>query len=653
MISAVLRRLRGVPAVVVRRLAVCLVPAVVLVLVSVSAHAAPLLETPMLKIEVDAGKLPPIAERLPRSPSVVKLEGDGLAPGQHGGTLNMLIGRARDVRMLVVYGYARLVAYDRNFNIVPDIAESYDVKDGRVFTFRLRKGHKWSDGRPFTAEDFRYYWEDVANNPELNPTGPPRDLVVEGEAPKFEVLNETAVRFSWRHPNPEFLPRLAGASPLYLYRPSNFLKKFHKKYSPKLAAENSGPGKRGWAAIHNRQDNMYQNDNPDLPTLEPWQMTTRPPSDRFIAVRNPYYHRVDSMGRQLPYIDRVIMAVADGKLIPAKAGAGESDLQARDVQFSNYTFLKQNEKRNKFHTLLWRTALGSQFTLFPNLNINDPAWRKLFREARFRHALSMAIDRPLVNQVLYFGLATEANNTVLPESPLFSKSFQERWTKYDRKAADKLLDELGLKRGGDGVRQLPDGRPLEIIVETAGESTEQTDVLSLIRETWAEVGIKLFTKPLQRELLRKRIFSGQTMVSVWTGLENGIPTPDMSPDELAPTNQLQLQWPKFGQFHETGGKMGEAPDLPEIIVLQKLNAEWHAAPAKSEREKLWRRMLEIHAEQQFTIGVVCCVPQPVIKRETLRNVPVKGIYNFDPGAFFGIYKPDTFWFAPDPAEAAR
>jgi len=610
-----------------------------------AAPALALTETPMFKDDVAAGKLPPVAERLPRTPAVVKFEGDDLQTGRHGGTLNMLIGRARDVRMLVVYGYARLVAWDRHFNLVPDIVESYDVKDGRSFTFKLRRGHKWSDGKPFTAEDFRYYWEDVANNPELNPGGPPRELLVNGEAPKFEVVNETTVRYTWRQTNPEFLPRLAGASPLYLYRPSAYLKKLHKKYTPKVVAENSGPGKRGWAAVHNRQDNMYQNDNPNLPTLEPWRMTTKPPSDRFVAVRNPYYHRVDSAGQQLPYIDRVIMAVADGKLIPAKAGAGESDLQARDVQFANYTFLKQSEKRNKFRTLLWRTALGSQFTLFPNLNNNDPVWRKLFRDERFRHALSMAIDRPLVNQVLYFGLATEANNTVLPESPLFRKEYQERWTKYDRKAAGRLLDELGLKLDVEGVRRLPDGRPMEIIVETAGESTEQTDVLSLIRETWAEVGIKLFTKPLQRELLRKRIFSGQTMMSVWTGLENGIPTPDMSPHELSPTNQLQLQWPKFGQFHETGGKMGEAPDVPAIVELQKLNKDWHVVQSKAERETLWHRMLAIHAEQQFTIGVVCCVPQPVIKRDTLRNVPVKGIYNFDPGAFFGIYKPDTFWFS--------
>ena len=609
------------------------------------AVAGELMETPMLKAAVASGKIAPVADRISITPRVMKLDGKDVAPGTHGGTMNMLIGRARDVRMLVVYGYSRLVGYDRNFDIVPDILESIDAVEGRIFTLKLRKGHKWSDGGAFTTEDFRYFWDDVANEPELSPAGPPRDMLVEGEPPKFEVIDEVTVRYTWSKPNPEFLPRLAGASPLYIYRPSGYLKRYHKKYSPKVVqAAKSGSAKRGWAAIHNRQDNMYQFDNPDLPTLEPWMNTTRPPADRFVAVRNPYFHRVDAAGRQLPYIDRVIMTVVDGKLIPAKTGAGEADLQARDLQFSNYTFLKKNEKRNNFHTLLWRAATGSQFALFPNLNVNDPVWRKLLRDARFRHALSMAIDRSLVNQVIYFGLATEANNTVLAQSPLFKPRYQEQWAKYNRKAAEKLLDELGLKRGDGGIRRLPDGRPMEIIVETAGESTEQTDVLALIRETWMEVGIKLFAKPLQREALRNRIFSGQTLISVWTGLENGIPTPDMSPDALAPTSQQQLQWPKFGQFFETSGKTGERPDMPEVVALANLRSAWRAAANRDERARIWHRMLEIHAEEQFTIGVISGVPQPVIVRDSLRNVPEKGAYNWDPGAFFGIYHPDTFWF---------
>ncbi len=609
-----------------------------------TAHAAAPVETEMFKSEVAAGKLPPVAKRLPANPSVSALDEPGMQPGKHGGTLNMLIGRARDVRLLVVYGYSRLVGFNRKLELAPDILESFESKDDKVFTFKLRKGHRWSDGQPFTSEDFKYYWEDVANNPELSPSGPQSELLVDGEKPKVEFPDATTVRYSWSKPNREFLQRLAGASPLYIYRPAHYLKKFHKKYSPKIVDAESKAGKRGWASLHNKQDNMYQFDNPDLPTLEPWVNTTRPPADRFVAVRNPYFHRVDPQGLQLPYIDKVVLAVAEGKLIPAKAGAGESDLQARDLQFNNYTFLKKNEKVNNYRALLWRTGIGSHFALFPNLNVNDPVWRTVLRDVRFRRALSMAIDRGIVNQVLYFGLATEANNTVLPESPLFKEAYQKKWAKFDKKAADKLLDEMGLKRGTDGFRRLPDGRLLELIVETAGESSEQADVLELIRETWKQVGIKLFTKPSQREVLRNRVFGGEAVMSVWSGLENGLATPDMSPDDLAPLSQQQLQWPKFGQFHETAGKSGQTPDIPEAVELLKLSTAWRAAGNRAEREKIWHQMLSIHADQQFVIGVVSAVPQPVLARTTLMNIPEKGFYNWEPGAFFGVYHPDTFWF---------
>ena len=600
-------------------------------------------EPPMLAEELKAGKLQPAAKRLPDSPLVVKFA-PGAAPGQHGGSLNMLIGRSRDVRMLVVYGYARLVGYDQNFRIGPDILESIEVKGDRVFTMKLRKGHRWSDGHPFTTEDFRYFWDDVANNKELSPSGPPSDLLVNGEAPKVEYPDKQTVRYSWSKPNPDFLPRMAGASPLLIYRPAHYLKKFHRKYSKQAVEADPGSKKRGWAAVHNREDNMYQFDNPNLPTLQPWINTTKPPADRFVAVRNPYFHRVDPAGRQLPYIDRVVLAVAEGKLIPAKTGAGESDLQARDIQFNNFTFLKKGEKTNNYRTLLWKTARGSHFALYPNLNANDPVWKKVLRDVRVRRALSLAIDRRQVNQVLYFGLANEGNNTVVQESPLYRNEYQMRWAQLDKKAADKLLDEAGLKRGADGIRQLPDGRPLEIIVETAGESTEQTDVLELIRENWREVGIKLFPKPSQREVLRNRVFSGEALMSAWSGIENGLASADISPEELAPISQQQLQWPKFGQHFETGGKAGEAPDIAEAAELMKLNAQWREAATREERVKIWHRMLQIHAEQQFVIGVVSGVAQPVVVRNTLRNVPEKGIYNWDPGAFFGVYRPDTFWF---------
>jgi len=602
-------------------------------------------EIPSLSKLVDEGKLPPVAKRLPETPRVVTFE-NGTQPGTYGGALRMLMASSKDTRQMVVYGYTRLVVWTPQYTLEPDILESYDVQDGRIFTLRLRKGHKWSDGEPFTAEDFRYYWEDVALNKELSPFGPPSQLLAEGELPKFQVINETTVRYSWSKPNPFFLPALAGTTPLYIYRPAKYLKQFHAAHADpsRLARRAKEQGLQSWAALHNRQDNQYRNDNPALPTLDPWILRTSPPSERFVFTRNPYYHRVDPEGRQLPYIDEVIMNVADGKIIPAKTGAGESDLQARYIRFDNYTFLKESEKRIDQSVLLWRTAVGSQFTLYPNLNVNDPVWRALFRDIRFRRALSLAIDRHEVNQVIYYGLAIESANTVLPESPLYKPEYQKAWSQFDLNQANALLDELGMtKRNTRGVRLLPDGRPLELVVETAGESSEQADILELIRDTWQKAGIRLLIKTSQREVFRNRVFSGDTMMSVWTGLDNGLPTQDLSPEELAPTNQQQLQWPKWGQYFETRGKAGEAPDMESAKRLLEFNQQWRTASNEAAKLDAWTHMLEIHASEVFTIGVVAGALQPVVMTNRLRNLPVKGVYAWEPGAHFGVYKPDTFW----------
>jgi len=384
-----------------------------------------------------------------------------------------------------------------------------------------------------------------------------------------------------------------------------------------------------------------------MPTLQPWINTTAAPAERFVFVRNPYYHRVDKAGRQLPYVDRLLVQIADTKIIPAKAGAGEADLQARYLRFDNYTFLKQAAKRNGYKVDLWQTGSGAHLALFPNLNTTDKVWHELYRDVRLRRALSLAINRDELNQVIYYGLAHASNNTVLPRSPLFREGYRTAWTDFDLRQANRLLDEMGLTRRGSGdVRLLPDGRPMEIIVETAGESTEEVDVLELIADSWSRIGVKLYTKPGQLEVLRNRIYSGQTMMAIAKGVDNGIPTADMAPTEFVPVDQNQYQWPKWGQYFQTNGASGEAPDLKVGEELMQLMKEWRTAPDTAARAAIWHRILTIHADQIFTIGLINGTLQPVVVRDTLRNVPDEGIYNWEPGAHFGIYRPDTFWFAP-------
>ena len=182
---------------------------------------------------------------------------------------------------------------------------------------------------------------------------------------------------------------------------------------------------------------MYGNSNVDMPTLNPWVLTTVPPAQRFVFARNPYYHRIDEKGQQLPYIDDVILTVAATNLIPAKAGLGEADLQPRYLNMRDYTFLQKSAKTSGVDVRLWESGSGSQIALYPNLNANDEEWRKLMRDVRFRRALSLAIDREELNQVVYLGLAKPSNNTIMERSELFKPEYATKWATVRSKAREQ------------------------------------------------------------------------------------------------------------------------------------------------------------------------------------------------------------------------
>ena len=605
-------------------------------------------ESPLLSKMVKNGKLPPVESRLPQTPRVIDFAGRNLEIGKFGGTLKMLMARAKDARQMTVYGYARLLIYKpKTFEFQPDILQSFDVIQGKKFIFNLRPGHKWSDGHPFTAEDFRYWWEDVANNPKLSPVGPSKVMKVDGKLPQFRILNNLSIQYEWEKPNPDFLAALAGASPLYIYRPAHYMRQFHENFTANSELQKlvTTAKQRNWAALHNKMDNLYRNDNIDLPVLQPWVCISKSSSNRLRFKRNPFFHRIDPKGQQLPYIDEFIFGIASNKLISAKTGTGEVDLQARYLRFDDYTFLKKGEDRSPYSTRLWTTAKGSHLALFPNLNHKNKVLRSIMQDVRFRRALSMAVNRYEINQVIYYGLAIEGNNTVLPESPLYKPYYRSKWAQLNLKSANQLLDDMGLiKRDSRGIRLLPDGNPLNLIIETAGESTEQTDILELIHDSWLKIGIKIYSKPSQRNVFRNRIFSGETAISIWSGIENGLASANSSPAEFAPTTQQLLQWPKWGQHFETGGKAGQIPNDPFAMELLKLYRDWRAEPLLAKRKVIWEKVLDIHAEQVYSIGLIAGVLQPVVVSNNLKNVPIKGIYNWNPGAHFGIYSPDTFWF---------
>jgi peptide/nickel transport system substrate-binding protein len=612
------------------------------------AQAADYQESTFLQSDVDAGSLPPVAERVPDAPKIVDLKLRNRELGQQGGTLRTMVTRSKDVRQMVVYGYGRLVGFNERYELVADILKSFENEDDKKFTLHLRPGHKWSDGNPFTSEDFRYFWENVANNELLSPSGPVDFLRVEGELPKVSFPDAHTVIYEWSKPNPQFLQMLAEARPPFIYRPSHYLKSYHADFidEEELRERLYEARVRSWAALHNRQDNMYKFDNPDLPTLQPWMMATKDGKSRFLFVRNPYYHRVDTNGVQLPYVDVIEMQVVAPGLVAAKSNAGEVDLQARGLDFKDAAILKKGEASGGYKTKLWGNGTASQIAIYPNLNYNDEGWRDVMRDVRFRRALSLAINRKTINKGLYFGLAKPGGMTVLPISPFFKEKNRDAWAIRDLEAANALLDEMGLdKRDKDGFRLLPDGRPAWVVIETAGERQEVENALQIITDNWAEIGVKLIMRPLERDILRNRVYAGETMASTWFGWDNGLPQPYTSPSYLAPWDQAFQSWPKWGQYHQNHGAVGEPPDLPAAIELNDLAHQWTKAYSSVDRGLIWQQMVDIHADNVFAIGIINGAPQPVVVSNSLRNVPEKAIWAWSPGAHFGVHRPDEFFFA--------
>ena len=238
----------------------------------------------------------------PADPRKLDFDALGKSVGKRGGTLRMLMAKPKDIRMMVVYGNARLVSYDQNFELVPDILAKVENEGNRTFTLHLREGHLWSDGQPFTSEDFRYWWEDVALNEALEPGGPDRQMLVDGKRPTFEVIDERTVRYSWDEPNPLFLTALAGARPLYIYMPAHYMKQFHEKYADKaaLAAKVQAENVQGWVNLHQRFGRQYRPENPALPLLQPWVNTIAPPAERFVFVRNENFTASTPRARSCP-----------------------------------------------------------------------------------------------------------------------------------------------------------------------------------------------------------------------------------------------------------------------------------------------------------------------------------------------------------------
>ncbi|MBK8021505.1 MAG: hypothetical protein IPK19_08755 [Chloroflexi bacterium] len=422
-----------------------------MLLISVTSAAAQDMnygESPLLAERVAAGTLPAAAERLPANPKVIPTLD---AIGVYGGTLR--VGDI-DQRLDEALRMRHTGLFRYNFTASEyqaDLAESWEWSpDFRTLTIHLREGLKWSDGDPFDTEDIAWHWNSVLNHPDVSPNGPGGFWLVGGSVATLEVIDSTSFSYTWAVPYPiamDSFGRTHFSGDNSLYGPSHYLQQFHADFNPdaqKLAEE---AGFETWVdLLLARRCQCY---NPtSMPLDRPYMDSFIPveiASDRILLERNPYFHQVDEAGNQLPYIDYMeVNYASDLELYALKLTAGDYDFGVRYTRPADLQLYRQNEATGGYTTQIAQTLQVSAVTVFFNQNYLDPAFNELFTNYDFRLALSVAINRPQFNDILYFGLGEAHPPTPLKTMPWFSEDWYGDYQDYDPERANTLLDGIGL-----------------------------------------------------------------------------------------------------------------------------------------------------------------------------------------------------------------
>lgn len=281
----------------------------------------------------------------------------------------------------------------------------------------------------------------------------------------------------------------------------------------------------------------------------------------------------------------------------------------------------------------------------------DDRIRAVFQDVRFRRAMSVAINRDEINDLIYFGHAVPRQLTVVPSSRYFEPSFARAWAQYDPALARRLLDEMGMVDvDGDGVREGPDGKPLNITLEyTLGETPKQKTV-ELVTAHWAEVGVSVGRKLISGGLQSTRSSAGLMHMSIWHADRNADILFPIEPFWYVPVHNGQepLLWARWARWYLSAGKLGIEPP-PEV---KQLISWWEALRRThdlDERVRLGKLILQSQADNVWSIGVLGLGPHPIVVHDRLKNVPRHGYWGWD-SRWSWPYYPETWYLEPEAAE---
>ncbi|WGF87181.1 ABC transporter substrate-binding protein [Marinivivus vitaminiproducens] len=620
-------------------------------------------EAPELADAVASGQLPPVAERLPEQPLVVEpME----ATGSYGGTWRLAMASASDIGTLVrTIGYENFTRWepwspdDEQTDIFPgvkmNVAESVEVSpDSTTYTFHLRRGLKWSDGHPYTADDVMFWYNDVFLNEELMPAKPSW-LARDDKPVTVEKVDDYTVTFTYARPFSLLLQWMAvpandrepNAPTAY---PRHYLKQFHKDYNSDIEAVVARENQQNWVSLFHQKADAWA--NPDVPRLNPWIVTTgigQGDGSRVVAKRNPYYWKVDPDGNQLPYMDEAtIDIVADKEVMLLKAANGDFDMVDSYIGFvttseNKATFFENQERGGyEFYDVLPNRANLMIFSL--NMTAKDPVKREIFSNIDFRRALSVATNRDEIIELVYLGQGRPYQVVERPESPLFDEEMATQYTQYDPDLANRMLDEAGFaERDANGLRLGPDGNPIRITVDISPLRQPWIDSAELMRRYWREVGIELFINTVDTTFLNQRVETNAHEAGVWSA-SAGVDT-IIDPKYYFPFSWASFFAPAWGQWYADAPGAQEPPEAAkrQMDLFNQLQAEQDPAA----RLELMRQVMAISKEQLYTLGIVQPTTDYGIINTRLRNVPGVLIASSEfvhPGAA----NPEQFFFEPAP-----
>jgi peptide/nickel transport system substrate-binding protein len=602
-------------------------------------------ESPALADLVKAGKLPPVSDRLPKEPLVLPVRE---ALGRYGGVIRHVGDRQTPGFLGFRIGHA-LLSHGWGLRgglteIMPNIAKSFKANASMTqMTLQLREGLKWSDGQPFTAEDMEFYWKNVLMNDKLTPGKPTQLRNKGGGLMQFKVLSPYEVEFIADASQPFFWDYLAGPTGFTQY-PKHYMKQFHPDFVAEKDLEDLAKkeGLANWMQLFGaRAGDMLAGTMVEKPRLIPWIPKRLPPeTPPWIWGRNPYYWAVDEQGNQLPYIDAIHHSMAAREVAELKALAGETDFN-HILNALLLPDLLQAEKEGKLRMNFWYIAHTSNVVLFFNMNAKDEALRGIFRDKRFRMAVSHAVDREEINQLLFFGRCEPQQPMPLRGSPQWeaTKHVATLYTEFDQTKANQLLDEMGLdKKNSAGWRLRPDGQELFLEFCCYGWKPET----ELIVDHLQTVGLHAEMKYLDSALFwQRRDAVDLDCVSIGGYLH--APDLTVSPQTWVPNATGSFAWPAYGLWYSSGGKSGEEPTGKAKENLDKW-VEMMGEPDAAKRLELQKQIILTAVEDLWGIGMLFPSERYVATSSKLMNISRKDFirsWSVDADAD----RPETYFYA--------